>query len=291
MPDSPPDRSIPALMDKSSATPLPKGWLSQWPWVTFLAPMIVYMLVGSFEPTPPEGADASIAPPPATEAPAEGFDALPMASSGWLPEIPYRYYPLIYTAKILLVIVTMLLVLPGYRTFAWRVNPWSFVVGIVGVVLWIVLCRAQLEQKTLALVGLDGWLDTGERSAFNPLKFLADTPAWAYGFLAIRFVGLALIVPIMEEFFLRGFLMRYLITQQWWKIPIGEVTRAAILVGTAFPMLTHPPSELLAVLVWFSLVTWWMLRTRNIWDCVIVHMVTNLLLGIYVVASGHWELM
>jgi membrane protease YdiL (CAAX protease family) len=50
----------------------------------------------------------------------------------------------------------------------------------------------------------------------------------------------------------------------------------------------HP--EKLAALVWFSLVTWLMWRTRNIWDCVAAHAVTNLLLGIYVVTQHQWQL-
>jgi hypothetical protein len=48
---------------------------------------------------------------------------------------------------------------------------------------------------------------------------------------------------------------------------------------------------LLAALVWFSLVTLLMVRTRSMWDCVVAHAVTNLLLGIYVVYSGSWALM
>jgi len=33
-----------------------------------------------------------------------------------------------------------------------------------------------------------------------------------------------------------------------------------------------------------------MIRTRNLWDCVVAHAVTNLLLGLYVVHSGQWHL-
>jgi membrane protease YdiL (CAAX protease family) len=62
-----------------------------------------------------------------------------------------------------------------------------------------------------------------------------------------------------------------------------------IAVGTAVPMLMHP-GELLAAFVWFSLVTWLMVRTKNIWDCVAAHAVTNLLLGIYVVTQHQWQL-
>jgi CAAX prenyl protease-like protein len=133
-------------------------------------------------------------------------------------------------------------------------------------------------------------IGTGTRSAFNPLEQLAATPAWAYLFLAIRFMGLALVVPVIEEFFLRGFLMRYVMHANWWQIPFGQVNRTAVSLGTAVPMLMHP-GELLAALVWFSMVTWLMVRTRNIWDCVVAHAITNLLLGIYVVTTGNWQLM
>jgi membrane protease YdiL (CAAX protease family) len=76
----------------------------------------------------------------------------------------------------------------------------------------------------------------------------------------------------------------------WPRVPFGHANRLAILVGTVVPMLTHP-GELLAAAVWFSMVTWLMLRTRNIWDCVIAHAVTNGILGLYVVFSDTWRLM
>jgi hypothetical protein len=75
----------------------------------------------------------------------------------------------------------------------------------------------------------------------------------------------------------------------WWLVPFGAVSRLALVVGTAVPMMMHP-GELLAALVWFSLVSWLMTRTRNIWDCVAAHAVTNFLLGIYVVQTGNWQL-
>ncbi len=141
----------------------------------------------------------------------------------------------------------------------------------------------------LTPLGLEKLLGLGERPAFNPLAELAATPAWAYTFLVIRFLGLALIVPIIEEFFLRGFLMRFVIRENWWTVPFGTLTPAAAIIGTAVPMLMHP-AELLAAAVWFSLVTWLMVRTRNIWDCVAAHAVTNLLLGLYVVTQHQWQL-
>ena len=88
----------------------------------------------------------------------------------------------------------------------------------------------------------------------------------------MRFFGLVAVVPVIEEFFLRGFLMRFVMERDWWDVPFGKANRLAIVLGTAVPMLMHP-GELLAAAVWFSMITWLMLRTRNIWDCVAAHAV------------------
>lgn len=299
-----PATSIAEAVDAPTVqAPLPAGWLADRPWLTFLLPFIVFMVATSFEPTPPPGAMEGVAEN------ADGFFA--EHSEGFIPAINYSYYPHVYTAKIALVLFSMWLVLPGYRTFPLRVSGLSVVVGVVGVVFWIALCHLRVEPKIIGpidrflgslvgmlpglggnedpSIGLMGMLGTGERSAFNPLEEIGHT-TWSYVFLVIRFVGLALIVPVIEEFFLRGFVMRYLVHEKWWQVPFGTVNRAAVIAGTAVPMLMHP-GELLASLVWFSMVTWLMVRTRSIWDCVVAHAVTNFLLGVYVVAFDQWQLM
>jgi len=270
-------QAAPPVANEQPAGRWPSALLSHHPWLTYLLPFLVYMVVGSFEPAPPK---------PPTLLP-DGSPR-PVANTNWFG-LEYRHYPIVYTLKIALTIGAMLIVLPGYRQFPFRVSLLAIGVGIVGVVLWIWLCQLGLERRAFDALGLDKFLKLGERPAFNPLDELADTPEWAYTFLAIRFLGLALVVPIIEEFFLRGFVMRFVIRDEWWKVPFGEVTPAAIAAGTIVPMLMHP-GELLAAAVWFSLVTWLMIRTRNIWDCVAAHAVTNLLLGTYVVTQQQWQL-
>jgi CAAX prenyl protease-like protein len=247
------------------------------PWLTFLLPFAVYMLIGALEPAAPK-------PPKILP---DGTKRVPIADNRF--GLEYRHYPIVYTFKIALTLAAVVYVLPGYRQFPFRISPLAIVVGVVGVVAWIWLCHLQLERKLLEPLGLAKFLGLGERPAFNPLAELADTPLWAHTFLAIRFVGLALVVPIIEELFLRGFLMRIVIREDWWDVPFGQLTVPAAIVGTAVPMLMHP-AELLAAFVWFSMVTCLMARTRNIWDCVAAHAVTNLLLGIYVVTQGEWQL-
>src|SRR5205085_2234687 len=112
----------------------------------------------------------------------------------------------------------------------------------------------------------------------------------AYGFLAVRFIGLVVIVPVIEEFFLRGFVMRFVMKDRWWEVPFGSVNRTAVIIGTALPILLHP-QEAVAALVWFSAITWLMIRTRSIGSCVLAHAITNLMMGIYVIVTGNWWLM
>jgi membrane protease YdiL (CAAX protease family) len=60
-------------------------------------------------------------------------------------------------------------------------------------------------------------------------------------------------------------------------------------MGIGFPALAHP-GEVFASLAWFGMVTWLLIRTKNIWDCVAAHAITNLLLGIYVLTFDQWQL-
>ena len=242
-------------------------------WLPLVLPLAVFMLVGWFEPKPP---DLAAHGAPSAQSPA------------WA--LPYAAYPWVYLAKLLLTGAAMLYVLPVYREFRLRVGWLALVVGLLGAALWIGLCELPREWNWLDRIGL-GWLSqTGARSAYNPLEQLRASPPLAWGFLALRFLGLVLIVPIIEEFFLRGFVMRFFVQPEWWNVSIGRVNAAAVVVGTVVPMLMHP-GELLAAAAWFSLITWLMVRTRSLWACVAAHAVTNLMLGLYVLWSGHWYLM
>jgi CAAX prenyl protease-like protein len=238
-------------------------------WLVFVLPFAVYMLAGALEPS--------------HDSPGGKMLGL---------SIPYSAYPLVYTAKIGLTIVAMALVLPGYRQFRQRPCMLAVLVGALGVVVWVGLCAVS-DRLGMTAVLNDAMAKVGlykPRPAYGPLTELAATPAWAWAFLGIRFFGLAVVVPIIEEFFLRGFLMRLVMEADWWKVPFGAVSRAAVAVALVWPILTHQPGEYLAGIAWFSMVTWLMHRTRNPWDCVTAHAVTNLLLGIYVVVWAKWEL-
>ena len=207
----------------------------------------------------------------------------------WFP--PDRtWYPTTYTMVTGLATVSVLLVFPLYFRHPFKVTWWSVLVGTVGIVVWIGLWKIDKQMGIFQTIGeLLPFLASGGREAFNPLDELADTPTWRSQFMVVRFFGLVVLVPFIEEFFLRGFLMRYIEHPDWDRIPIGVATYLSIIGVAIYALLSHN-FEPLAAVVWFSMVTWLLLKTRSIWDCIVAHAITNLLLGLYVVYSGTWEL-
>ena len=261
-------------------------WLARHPWLPYVLPFAVFMLTGSLGPDrlPGPGADESAtavnhetssgAPGPA-ESSAEG--------QGW------RGYPLAYTFQIAATLGAMLLVVPSYWSVPWRLSGWAVAYGVVGALIWIVVCRCGLEDRLWTAIGRADWTDYAARPAFNPLAAFQGSPFGLAVFLTIRFAGLVAVVPLVEEFFLRGFLMRFFLQADWWTIPLGTVTRASAVVATVYGVLSHP-AEPIAAAMWFSLITLLYARTRNLWDCVVAHAITNGLLGIYVLTWQDWAL-
>jgi len=155
----------------------------------------------------------------------------------------------------------------------------GFTLLIAGIVLCIWILLPWVEQVVFHLPPrLDG---------FNPTLF-RDRPAIYYATVAMRFVRLAIVVPFIEEIFWRGFLLRYLIRDDFESVPFGSFTWISFLVVTAGFCLEHAPVDYPAALiagVLFNLVAY---RTRSLSSCVLAHAAVNLLLGLYVMRTGQW---
>jgi CAAX prenyl protease-like protein len=203
-----------------------------------------------------------------------------------VPTLTETWYPTLYTAACLLAFVAVLIALPGYLKHPFRVSPMAIGVGVVGIFVWLGLWW--LDKETLQI---GHWMGGNSRAAFNPFVELGEpTPAWwMYTFIGIRLLGLCIVIPIAEEFFARGFLMRYIEDIDWDQIPLGEATWKGLAGIIAYGAMTHP-GEIVAAVAWFGLITWMYLKTKNIWDCVVAHSVTNALLAVFVIVTGTWEL-
>ena len=147
----------------------------------------------------------------------------------------------------------------------------SVAVGLVVYYLWI---RMDLP-----------WMTVGTPTAsFKPIDANGD-PMW--GLIVIRWVGAALMVPVMEELFWRSFLMRWVDNPDFEKVDARSVTFKAMVMSSCVFALAH--TLWLGAIVAGLLYAWLYKRTGKLWAPIVAHAVTNGVLGVWVVMMGQWQ--
>jgi CAAX prenyl protease-like protein len=104
--------------------------------------------------------------------------------------------------------------------------------------------------------------------------------------LIVRWLGAALIVPVMEELFWRSFLMRWIDNPTFEASVPQQIGLRAIVLSTFVFMLAH--TLWLAAIVAGLAYAWLYVRTGKLWVAVIAHAVTNGVLGVWVVMTRNW---
>ena len=192
-----------------------------------------------------------------------------LAVESWFPDLHYALYPL------------KTLAVGGVIAWVWRSLPnlrpdrplSSVLVGVAGVILWIGLDPV-LVHYARPLIGR------------NPFTLYPASLAWTlFGF---RLLGIALVVPVMEELFWRGFLMRWLIREEFTLVPLGTYKPFSFFATTALFSAVHGPEWPLGVVAGL-LYGAWFVRTKNLGDVMTAHGTTNLLLTLYCLVSGDWH--
>lgn len=108
-------------------------------------------------------------------------------------------------------------------------------------------------------------------------------------FLFFRIAVSVVAVPILEELFWRGWLMRWLIDgKDFERVPLGTFAPAAFWI-TAILFASEHGAFWDVGLIAGVIYNWWMMRTRNLWDCILAHAVTNGVLAAWVVGAGQWQ--
>jgi CAAX prenyl protease-like protein len=198
------------------------------------------------------------------------------------PELQ-AHYPIVYTAKVVLVALGLAWSWKRWPRFETRGLTLGILLGAVGLPVWIALSK--IELANVLPEAFAGYLSSS-RTGFDPAGFSCET--CKYSFVAVRLVGLAVVVPLMEELFWRGFLIRFLIAEPFQKVPMGTYTPMSFAVVTLLFVAAHP--EILAALVWGAAINLLLYRTKNLWACVAMHATTNALLGAYILSTGAWHL-
>ena len=128
------------------------------------------------------------------------------------------------------------------------------------------------------------WMRLGEATAgFRPVDAQGNM---MWPLVAVRWVGAALLVPVMEELFWRSFLMRWIERVQFQTVDPQRVGLKAVVLSTFVFMLAH--TLWLAAVVAGLAYAWLYIRTGKLWVPIMAHAVTNGVLGVWVVFTGNW---
>ena len=182
----------------------------------------------------------------------------------------------VYVARTVVVATLLVAFWRHYSELAWaelKRCEWlsAALAGVAVFVIWIAL-----DQP---------WATVGEPVAFDPrrpdggIDWMVAVP---------RLLGLAIIVPVMEELFWRSFIQRWIDAPQFLNADPRRVSRRAFFITAALFALEH--NLWLAGLLAGFAYGWLYMRSGNLWSPVIAHAVTNALLGAWILATGNWQL-
>lgn len=113
----------------------------------------------------------------------------------------------------------------------------------------------------------------------------AHSDAW---FLLFRVLQAVFVVPIVEELFWRGWLMRWLIDADFERVRLGSYTPLSFWLTAALFASEHGPHWDVALAAGFAYNAW-MIRTRRLADAILAHAATNAALCVYVIGWGKFE--
>ena len=165
--------------------------------------------------------------------------------------------------------------------FFWKTYPLSrprhailgLTIGAVVFLLWI---------------APQAWLGFEARtSGFNPEVFTPGSPGY-FATVGLRFLRLVVVVPLLEEIFWRGFLLRYLIDENFEEVRLGAFSWLSFGVVVLAFAFSHSRPDWLAAIATGALYNLVMYRTKSLSTCVLAHAATNLFLGIWIMHTKQW---
>lgn len=106
-------------------------------------------------------------------------------------------------------------------------------------------------------------------------------------FIGFRVVGAVFVVPLMEELFWRACALRWLIDEDFKRIPVGTFTWSSFAATTVLFGLEH--HQWLPGLVCGALYNWLYYKHKDVSACVVAHAVSNAALAAWVLKTGAWQ--
>jgi CAAX prenyl protease-like protein len=182
----------------------------------------------------------------------------------------------LYPVRTVIVLGALVYLWPAYRELREQVcTNWGemLLIGAVGVLVYLAWVRMDWP-----------WAMQGPPQGYNP--FQAGVGAGVV-LAVVRLFGATIVVSIMEELFWRSFLIRYLVASPFTSVRLGTFTPFSCGATVVLFGLEHHLwlAGMMAGMAYNLL----LYKSRRLWPCILAHAITNLLLGIHVLATGEWH--
>lgn len=171
-----------------------------------------------------------------------------------------------------------------YGGTGWRVQGLACLVGIGVFVVWVGPESAWLNALTGTRDAYLRYAVRGAASPPGPSPYAPDQCGWAISLL--RLAGSAFVIAVAEEYFWRGFLLRWMKGSPFLAVEPSTIGWCVLVAGSVVFGLEHS-RWLVGVLAGLAF-GWLYLRTRDLSAAITAHVTTNLLLGLYVLGTGRY---
>ena len=197
----------------------------------------------------------------------------------WVGSTWKQLYPWAYVARTAVAAALLIALRKRYTPIRWDYWWLGVIMGVLGIVQWIGM-DSFLQRALPSLFTLK------PADAFRPYEYFSNASVM-WGWIGVRMLGASVVVPFMEELFWRDYLWRRIIAPADFKLAsVGEwEPKAFFIVAIAF-CIVHP--QWLTAIGWGLMVGGLLAYTRSLGACIIMHGVTNLLLGLYVLNTHEW---
>ena len=209
----------------------------------------------------------------------------------WIALMPALDYSpgWIYAARTVLCIGLLFYFCPWrwYAPLNVKNLPLAFGVGLLVFAVWVFPESAWMSRFPVVQ---EWYLRLGTIWPWELPDPVTETPyapeVCGWPLTIMRLMGSAVAIAVIEEFFWRGFLYRWLQASNFLKVDLGVFHLSSFVLMAVFFGLEHQRWFVGALAgVAYGLM---LIKTRDIWAVAIAHGITNFVLGLYVLATGSY---
>jgi len=199
-----------------------------------------------------------------------------------LVSLPALHLPPLADQLVWIAVVTAILVVVSRPVLDFRIRSWggSLLMGVAVFAIWI--------GPDLIFPGYHAhWLFSNSLTG-SMAAGMSESGRGDVAVLTLRTLRAAVLVPVAEELFWRDWLMRWLVSPDFEKVPLGAWSARAFWIVAVLFASEHGVLWDVGLAAGI-LYNWWMLRTKSLGDLILAHGITNACLSAYVVLAGRWE--